>query len=186
MLTLLSLDWDWVTGDCAANQHGCCGWCEPPTLGRGRTRGSVNNLFPFWKTRVAKIMEIKFTLGADFWVTECHADILRVLNPERCDRILHLDSHPDDADYFALSCGSWRTFLPKNIEVIVNEISEPIHGVFICKSSPWTPSEMDREFWQLIQHISEMIGREPEFIGHKRSQLAREWEQNIERPQVAF
>jgi hypothetical protein len=133
--------------------------------------------------------------GGNLWVAECHADILRVVNPDNMTDIIHLDSHSDDAQWCALSCGSWRTFLPDGIEVTAPAarrithrpvtVGNPhaglakltFHDVFVCQSSPWTPSSMDHLLWDLVSHLTNLLGRDPEFIGHRRTAQMRAWNQ---------
>jgi len=178
---ILSIDWDWVTGDCADDPgHGCCGWCAPPP--RKLSRGVVKKVKEGWLTRLEQLRKARpVDLGGGFWVAECHADILRIVRPDEEAHILHLDSHMDDADWFGLSCGSWRTFLPRGTttESIGMEqlTKEHFHDVFICQSSPWTPASMDKFFWDLVHHLSEITGSDPEFIGHRRMALVRAWTQ---------
>lgn len=187
-MTLLSIDWDWVTGDCAdLSGHGCCGWCAPSP--RKVSRGITKLVAEGWWSRLESLRAISpADMGGGLWVAECHADILRIVMPDEEANILHLDSHMDDADWFGLSCGSWRTFLPQGttVEAIGTDQlgKKEFHDVFVCQSSPWTPASMDKFFWGLVQHLSEVMGRDPEFIGHRRMALMRAWTQ-LERKQKA-
>lgn len=180
MTTLLSIDWDWVTGDCAGTTHGCCGWCAPSL--RKWSRGNDKFVTAGWVERLEALREMTpVDLGGNLWVAECHADILRVVNPKDTTNIIHLDSHLDDAEWCALSCGSWRTFLPSTIDVVPTERLDlakcEFHDVFVCQSSPWVPSELDRFLWDLISHLADVLGRDPEFIGHRRMAQVRAYQQ---------
>lgn len=177
---ILSVDWDWITGDCADGSHGCCGWCTPPS--RKLSRGSPKLVAKGWLTRLEMIRQATpIDPGGNLWVAECHADILRMVRPDEETEIIHLDSHLDDADFCGLSCGSWRTFLPKGTTSRWASGEEAIkanfHDVFICQSSPWTPASMDKFFWDLVYHFSNIMGVDPEFIGHRRMAMMRAWQQ---------
>lgn len=194
MTTLLSIDWDWVTGDCADGKHGCCGWCAPSQ--RKFSRGSDRLVAPGWVDRLEALYAMApVEPGGNLWIAECHADILRVVDPDDMTDIIHLDSHLDDADWCALSCGSWRTFLPVGIGVTMPAakrgghrpvtVGNPhadlaklaFHDVFVCQSSPWTPSSMDHLLWDLVGHLVVLMGHNPGFIGHRRMAQARAWDQ---------
>lgn len=119
---ILSLDWDWVTGDCSLKQRRRfhCGWCEAyglsalGPLGRGAKirkadRGAV-------ETRCAEFMQMLRRLQGytpsrirgPVYVAECHADIVGVI-PVGAD-VWTLDAHTDCGD-LPLSCGSWETLI---------------------------------------------------------------------------
>jgi hypothetical protein len=178
MTTLLSIDWDWVTGDCCPCQHGCCGWCDPPPHG-GPRRGEARLALVGRDERLAILRSLAHTgKGGHLWVAECHADILRVVKPHMTTRIVHLDAHGDDYPYVGLCCGSWVRFLPSGTEAAVPQDGLPgleWHDVFVCQSSPWTPSELDDDLWDLVSHLSDMLGREPRFVGHRRGDQERAW-----------
>jgi hypothetical protein len=179
-MALLSVDWDWVTGDCSDPvSNGCCGWCDRPMCVPGR--GSDSQLSKEWLARKSILMGMKPS-GADghVHVAECHADILRVVDPRRTGEVIHLDSHMDDGDFFPLNCGSWRTFMPGSIVVRTPFNGEGLeslvfHDVFMCLSSPWTPSSKDGVFWEVVRHMAYAAGRDPEFIGHKSDAMRRAW-----------
>jgi hypothetical protein len=109
------------------------------------------------------------------WVAECHADILRIVEPYSMGQIIHLDSHDDNENWSPLCCGTWRVFLPKSVEVKVSlESGERIDSIFTCLSSPWTPAEFDKEFWSMVEQISRKT-MHPEFIGHRKCELKDAW-----------
>jgi len=177
---LLSIDWDWVTGDCSVGQHGCCGWCSHPH--NKMSRGSERHLNPNWSRRLELLLKLKPSGSeARLWVAECHADILSIVEPERMLGIIHKDSHTDNESWFGLCCGSWRTFLPSRVKSYDCSDDElkgaAFHDVFVCLSSPWTPPSFDVEFWCLIRSLSDACGRDPVFIGHRHTALERSWEQ---------
>jgi hypothetical protein len=174
-MTILSIDWDYVTGDCADGSHGCCGWCTPSPS--KLSRGSNKLVAAGWITRLEMLRRLIPVVEGRLWVAECHADILRIVTPTQNDTIIHLDSHLDDADWFGLSCGSWRTFLPSGTNVEIPTTIGEFIDVFICLSSPWTPLSMDGFFWNLVTHFSKTMGSDPEFIGHRRMVLMRAWAQ---------
>jgi len=180
MTTLLSIDWDWVTGDCSDIQHGCCGWCTPSP--RRHSRGSDQFVKSGWIERLEALRAlVPSKHGGNLWVAECHADILRVVNPDETTDIIHLDSHLDDANWCVLSCGSWRTFLPTGIEVAMPQQADlkelAFKDVFVCQSSPWTPSGLDKFLWSLIRRLADILGRDPIFIGHRRMVQMRAYQQ---------
>jgi hypothetical protein len=114
-------------------------------------------------------------------VAECHADILRIVDPSTTEEIVHLDSHGDDDAWCQLCCGTWRTFLPRNVKVR-RELADGdrFYSIFTCLSSPWTPAEMDKEFWAMVNAISALTAR-PEFIGHKKCELREAWHESLKR-----
>lgn len=186
-MQLLSIDWDWVTGDCAdfrnGGSHGCCGWCTPTP--RALSRGNKRFLNPDWKSDLNRLYKITPEVNkyskSNLWVAECHADILRIVEPDTT-YIIHLDSHSDDNASFPLCCGSWRVFLPEGIVVLseAEDLTKIIFSdIFVCHSSPWTPPSLDPMFWDLIAHLTGIMAREPEFIGHKRSDLKHQWDTYI-------
>jgi len=192
--TLLSIDWDWITGDCSPpKSHGCCGWCQPTK--RRKTRGGIKKLKENWCNRLNLLRTLSpIDTGGGLWIAECHADILKIANPDFTNRIVHLDSHTDDADWFGLCCGSWISFLPNKIAIETDKkwLKTKSHGrrikgtteklenlvfydVFCCLSSPWTPKSMDHFFWDLIYYLANEMNVDPLFIGHRHVELARDW-----------
>jgi len=175
---LLSIDWDWVTGDCSpSGQDACCGWCDDP-LRPLRGRGIERYIERGWDARLQRILDaiMQQRSGHErLWVAECHADILRVVNPSAMEEIVHLDYHGDDDKWCQLCCGTWRTFLPSNVRVKRTlDPGDSFRDIFICLSSPWTPVEMDKEFWDMVSTISGLTIR-PEFIGHRKHELKKAW-----------
>lgn len=181
---LLSIDWDWITGDCApGGQDACCGWCDDP-LRPLNGRGIERRMMLGWDGRLQRVLDaVRHSANRQYihrtsiklWVAECHADILRIVSPGSMREIVHLDYHDDDDTWFQLCCGSWRTFLPKS--VIVTRVLEPeadFHSVFVCLSSPWTPAGMDKEFWAMVKALSDLTMK-PEFIGHRKNELRNAW-----------
>lgn len=187
MSNLLSIDWDWVTGDCSDRMnHGCCGWCDPPpwNLARG-----VCNPHNGWEKRIKSLQALTFHDGR-LYVAECHADILRIVDSTSMDCILHLDSHYDDSGAM-LCCGSWVSFLPKRVKTKRFRKSDELPSdllfsdVFICHSAPWTPPALDDFFWGLVKMVSDRMGTDPEFIGHERQSMMKAWEEKVEHESVA-
>lgn len=118
MTVLLSIDWDFITGDCCEHDHDCCGWCNPtPSYRKVGGRGAYELLRKDWNKRFNDILNLSCDSGGMLWVSECHADILTVVNPSDHFEIYHFDSHSDDSDRIGLCCGSWQSFLPKNTKI---------------------------------------------------------------------
>lgn len=177
---LLSIDWDWITGDCSCGgQDSCCGWCDDPFRplnGRGIERRVRSG----WNDRLQEVLQAvrQSAEGGSaqrFWVAECHADILRVVSPSIVREIVHLDYHDDNDPWCQLCCGTWRTFLPKRVNVTTAlEFGTRFCSIFTCLSSPWTPAELDKEFWAMVKDIS-ILTMNPEFIGHRKRELKEAW-----------
>ena len=183
--TILSVDWDWVTGDCApGGQDSCCGWCDDSIregIGAdGEGRGILRRVKKGWDARISEVLNAipaykDMCRSPRLWVAECHADILRIVDPYTTRRIIHLDSHDDNETWSPLCCGTWRNFLPKAVEVKIGmDPGDEFSSVFVCLSSPWTPAELDKEFWAFVRNISKKTTN-PQFIGHMKVELECRW-----------
>lgn len=187
---ILSIDWDWVTGDCGSGDI-CCGWCRPDNKRDTKGRGDNTELSKEWLEKYSYLMTQDFSSchQVQLFIAECHADILRCIDATENKTLVHLDSHHDMWAGQALSCASWRYYLPKNIEVkfvnnsplafqsFKNESFE-YKQIFICHSSPWTPAELDNQFYALVDRIfHSCTGRlsEPKFMGHRFKELLKNY-----------
>lgn len=60
------------------------------------------------------------------------------------------------------------------------------HDVFICKSEPWTPSELDKKFWELVRGFSQKLDTAPSFIGHRWPELEHTWRKKYGRKEIGI
>lgn len=189
MPVAISIDWDWVTGDCSDDGH--CGFCPNGKLEGGvGIRGEPNQTYPRWQDNLSELREVVFPRGIPVYVAECHADIFGVLKAKIDERlvILDYDSHYDDYDCEDkwLCCGNWITYADQLYDLKVVSRRDRSHRfteidtynanmVFLCKSSPWTPKEMDKRFYELVRFISKQTKSSPTFIGHKAIEMEKEY-----------
>ncbi len=198
--TVLSLDWDWATGDCGVGPASC-GWtcCNQYAAPRRRQgRGVARNGQPVAvPARAAALAAWPLVRRAPILVAECHASILRFLR--RGDRVINLDAHRDCVPGTdRLYCGNWAYLAalrpgasvkwltavgaadrPYTQSYARNDVSWvrhhwwPANLVFLCLSSPWTPAGHDGEFYRLIAALVEKSGTAPRFVGHRARELRR-------------
>lgn len=174
---LLSIDWDYVTGDCSEETDYCahphCGFCKGISIARGR--GNKEHLDVIWEEKEERLLRLRVYKGTPIFVAECHANIMDIMEsfeewPEVYDYDAHHDAYDNDP---RLHCGNWINHLkglggsilsrPRNID--------RVGAVFICHSSPWTPRCMDKAFFRFINKISNKTQTSPQFIGHRRVSL---------------
>lgn len=181
---ILSLDWDFVTGDCNSyNKTNHCGFCASEKIGG---RGTEDRLSSQWRNYMDRLLEIKMRRDVPVFVAECHASIMDLLPLcKGFPNVIDFDSHYDsyDSNPF-IHCGNWIYHLKKlsgNYNCIE---SQPIRvggfgAVFICKSSPWTPESMDSNFMYLIRNICKRTRTSPLFIGHRAKNIRKEYEKYL-------
>lgn len=191
MNVAISIDWDYVTDDCSG-ADGHCGFCANAEEGGVGIRGNMKDNATDWRERLSELRSLYYPEGIPVYVAECHAEIFGVLRAPIGGklRILDYDAHYDDYPYEErfLSCGNWIKYARQayNAEIVSrNDYGDDFNGtnagsydanmVFICKSSPWTPKEMDRRFYELVRHVSRETGTSPIFIGHRAVELEREY-----------
>lgn len=122
--TVLSLDWDWVTGDCARGRmcHYHCGWCKAhgqkllhdnPHFGRGampkktEERNAAGKRFSAFIEMLRRLQRfVPRRIGGPVYVADCHADIIEVLPINSL--VWTIDAHHDNGDT-PLHCGCWET-----------------------------------------------------------------------------
>jgi len=114
---VLSLDWDWFTGD-RGNGTGCCGWSCSYSDNRGRGAEDVaidEDPYPNPSLKVVEILQDVQRVEA-LVVAECHGSLAALIQDG--DEIHHLDAHPDGAGYdpkdgypreSRVTCGNWVT-----------------------------------------------------------------------------
>lgn len=194
---VLSLDWDYATGDCMIDPA-CCGFCK-----EGKNRPQVRPEKPnvsswdesrgTYTSRRDRLLTLTLVPGAPVYVAECHASIATLLRNH--DWVIEYDAHCDgDPVWNGLNCGNWRTWVAQchNGVYFVNSFEPecgdsgvkasppPAHMAFICRSSPWTPREYDEGFWTFVRTLTQRAGVAPTFIGHRRKEFTREWQQRLE------
>jgi hypothetical protein len=123
---VLSIDWDWVTGDCTPGcMHSHCGWClqyndtvKGPCV-RGKKSLFDKGRFDRRGKILVRTLERLFNKKNKpeyVYVAECHADIMQILKIG--DEVWSIDAHSDNSDTDSLCCGSWEYACPYlNIEV---------------------------------------------------------------------
>jgi hypothetical protein len=174
---VLSIDWDFVTGDCSSTTsssiHSHCGFCRiVKTYG---CRGSRHFLDVVWKEKQDRLLKLRLHKSTPIFVAECHANIMDIIEYfDEPPSVFDFDTHYDKYDNASfLHCGNWIYHLellggsvvsrPKSIDTV--------GAIFICKSSPWTPRCMDKEFFRFINRIVKKTQTEPNFIGHRKRSL---------------
>lgn len=122
---VLSLDWDWFTGD-RGDGDGCCGWSCSYSNNRGR--GTIDCEPPETESdegipiiprsvslRTCAILQDVQRVGV-LVVAECHGSLAALIQDG--DEIHHLDAHHDGAEYDPngdypregrVTCGNWVT-----------------------------------------------------------------------------
>lgn len=122
---VLSLDWDWVTGDCANHRmcHAHCGWCDAhgvngirmgPRKGRGRSirrklhKAAVEDRYWDFIGMLHRLQNFNpRRIQGPVFVAECHADIMNILSMGT--DVWTLDAHHDCNSGTGLHCGSWES-----------------------------------------------------------------------------
>lgn len=168
-MKILSIDWDYITGDCSCNSHAHCGYCL--NIRTSKRRGEANRVQPCWQKIKANLLKKNFSSKVPIYVAECHADIMKLVN-EHGVEVLDFDSHYDNYDEEELRCGNWIYHLELqggSVQVRPDDVSSD--AVFICRSAPWTPDHMDKEFYNFVRVVSDKVGSVPIFIGHRKVYL---------------
>ncbi|MGW8177509.1 MAG: hypothetical protein ACWGQW_01765 [bacterium] len=171
---ILSIDWDYVTGDCAEDDedgpHPHCGFCKNKDI--ARRRGKKEHLDTIWEEKEEKLLKLRVYKGTPIFVAECHANIMDVVYNHFDDvpDVFDYDSHRDKYDQEPyIHCGNWIHHLERmggRVDARPRNIKK-VGAIFICRSSPWTPRCMDDQFYQFVQKMAEKTGTEPQFIGHR-------------------
>lgn len=186
---ILSIDFDfWYPGLGWQCTH--CGRCKG--LGEWKDlqrllRGDIAFSRDLSITREGILIKISKTVNV--YVSECHADIMGVIQRYQargrrihvCDIDYHIDNEHDGAP---LHCGNWIVYAedldliasfnqPKNKDS-VRDIPTP-HVVFICKSTPYLMVEGDKPFLVFLRQV-EQRARKLIFWGYRRRQLRREYQ----------
>jgi hypothetical protein len=89
---IVSLDWDYVTGDCYTFR--CCGFCNFMGLQIGR--GLVERVRPDWFERLKYLRSLRVSKNIPIYVAECHASIQEVFSQFKEPAIYDFDSHCDN------------------------------------------------------------------------------------------
>lgn len=195
MNTTISLDWDYVTGDCIASGEAHCGFCANAVKDGVGQRGYSSYMCEDWKSRFTELCKLDYPTGTPFYVAECHADIFGILRSpiggNLCifDFDSHYDDYPDEMSF--INCGNWIAYARRLYKLKVcsrknsnslafrckiSEAKSDISVVFLCKSSPWTPDSLDNKFYELVRFISKRMKTPPIFIGHMAPKLAEDSE----------
>jgi hypothetical protein len=178
---ILSLDWDYVTGDCQGSKRYCCGFCDKynSSLGiRVRGRGEAEHMRRDWKKRFEQLKNIPINFGTPVYVSECHASIIEAAEEYYSPyEVMDFDSHYDKYSDGKLCCGNWIYHLERlgGFAIKTPKI-EWVDAVFLCRSAPWTPRSMDRRFYELVRNYCIRAETEPEFIGHMRKSFKKTYQ----------
>jgi len=179
---ILSIDWDYITGDCQEDDTNHCGYCTARLHSRPPTgRGALNLLVPEWKEVLEEIKELKVPRKIPVYVAECHAEMVKVAMRHYSDDMIvtdfdhHFDDYWPDSD---LTCGNWISILKKivpkfEVEKAVRNYTYAAKAIFFCRSAPWTPSEMDADFLHLVHYFCKKTGSPPTFVGHMGKKLRK-------------
>ena len=171
MKKILSIDWDYVTGDCF-RQGTCCGYCVENKRFFGR--GVTKDLDGRWKEKFKRLLDIEINKNTPIYVAECHANIISVTNKYRHPVVYDFDSH---YDFYScgpkLKCENWIYYLEGRGGNTLQKPTtmDPPNAIFFCRSAPWTPEEMDKHFYALIKVYNKKSTLEPHFIGHLKGEL---------------
>jgi len=194
-MIVLSIDWDFVTGDCST-EAACCGRCRPinrnfPTHYHSRLPVSPRKKCTGWGSRLMRINGLKVRRGAEIYVAECHATIEYVLRRYESSVIYDYDSHWDaDPGISGTNCGSWVTTARRRGHLVTGgrhpkscymagetptpkDPKEPADLVFFCQSSPWTPRTADGEFASLVKAFARKAKSGIHCVGHAKKRLER-------------
>ena len=183
---IVSLDWDWVVGDCGVG--GCCGmckkWADQMIVGG---RGSITRLRSYWSERLEELKELPIPNGIPVYVAESHASIGEVFNqyvsPIVADYDHHHDAYNEDE---TIDCANWICHLVRYGGKYHRQKSDEkfdqkrIDAVFMCRSAPWTPREMDKYFYELVWHLCFHANVKPMFIGHLRKSMRKTYNGQFE------
>jgi len=174
MRKILSIDWDYVTGDCGISSDGHCGFCyDKEEFRKVKLSPEVR-----WRSRYKKLKNLSIKEGTPLYVAECHASIMEIIQ-HNAYTVFDFDYHYDNYTCYIdeLHCGNWIKFLNRNGGRVIccPDDIENLNSIFICKSSPWTPKKMDRWFFMLVLDIASKCLMAPNFIGHKGKELEGEY-----------
>jgi len=197
---VLSLDWDYFTGDRRSMETcdpECCGWC-PGERYRCERKHAHRGLLK--RRRAAKYLALRAwdMEGAKLVVAESHGSIVPTLHRFHKEvDIFDYDRH-DDCCYHAPggmipsfpACYNWidvargrghRVYQKKLGTISSRHRKGPIDLVFLCKSSPYTAEEDDGKFHELIRKLESLTGMRATFTGHRAHQLRKEYRRWVER-----
>lgn len=99
----LSLDWDYVVGDCMGAHIPYCGFCIEG--GRAhytvKDRRTSQNIREDMGARLQQVKRFQLAIGAPIWVAECHASIVSVLRRYKGSVLVrdydyHFDAEPSE------------------------------------------------------------------------------------------
>jgi len=147
--TWLSIDLDYITGDCRSGSAHCHHRCPDCVNGSRGIKHGTNPPDAGWKEREREVHALlKQPPITKVVVRDCHADINPFLH--RGDVVYHLDEHAD-IGYFdrpkeeTLHCANWGDYAEARgvtIKPIIGMVGNTtITGpcnVFICLSIPYT------------------------------------------------
>jgi len=174
---IVSLDWDWVTGD-TSDGPSCCGMCNKMGF-RTNRRGHPKSVYENWRDRFEELILLPVPKKIPVYVAECHANIGEVFHKYKEPLVVDYDTHYDryNSD-LVIDCANWVVHLErwKGEYLKCGEwdwAGQRMDAVFICRSSPWTPKEMDQYFYELVWHLCFHTKTEPHFIGHMRKSMRK-------------
>jgi hypothetical protein len=150
-------------------------------MGFVRGRGAKRKMRDGWNDRFEELKILPVPEGIPIVVAECHANIVEVFSQFVSPIVVDYDSHYDryNSDYI-VDCANWVVHLERYGGEYFNAGEwnwhrERIDAVFLCRSSPWTPAEMDGYFYELLWHLCFHAQVKPKFIGHMKKSMRRSY-----------
>ena len=188
---VLSIDWDYYTGDCqSCHMEQCfsCSWAAKCGIETSNGCGRPESDAHFVLSSIEPIV-FKKIKNAKLIIAECHADIVRFIRKKAV--VVNFDAHGDEEELdHGLNCGNWGTYCKKYKDIKYIRISplstyNYMHTshffdlVFMCLSKPWTPQYCDHFFYDLVFKYSNVTGSNPSFVGPARYEMSREYKKVI-------
>lgn len=187
---ILSIDWDYITGDCCnyiETYHSHCGYCKD--IKEVNKRGIENKLNIDWRVKRDKLLNLDYINHSKIFVAESHANIISLISNCKKPVVYDYDAHRDRYDTFQkVHCGNWIYHLEKlggRVSFRPTNIKD-VGAIFICRSAPWTPKCMDNEFYIFIDELSVKTNSKVKFIGHKRTELKKEYKKLKSKNQISI
>lgn len=165
----ISLDWDFVTGDCRkpGNHNRCimnCSGCgDTGNIGRG----NIGSGYTSWKYKLEQVKKyIVPSILFDCIVRDNHGDIFQFLKPG--DEVLNYDYHTDDYEYIDgvqednIYCWNWVNHCDRNDIKVTSCYStddlclidkSKIYNLFVAWSTPYTRQDLDGHLFRFLMEL---------------------------------
>ena len=162
----ISLDWDFITGDCRVPKQAnrctsnCCDCSDTGVIGRGDNQVG----FATWQER----LDITSAVIKDLHISNCvvrdnHGEIMQFI--KRGDIVYNYDYHTDDYDsdlQSPVSCWNWVNYCEKqDIKVYNCYTLEELkllsksrkYRMFVAWSVPYTRSDLDGHLFRFLMNM---------------------------------